>query len=228
MGNRMDVKSCLPKPARMVKKWKQEGVAVATLGDYVEYVDFDQMPDEDVVITDTAGGIVTFLRVKYNGFPEEGDEVSPSDTNYPKLFRVHTGDIVLSNINAVHGAIAVIPEEFDGLVVSHEFTICRAKNGRDPRLIWSLLRSPQMRADLLLMASGIGRHRVQWENVVQLMLPVPATETTADVVQKIAQAEEQERVAARLRQEAQSLLESAFHLNTTTAQNILAAFKPPK
>ena len=78
------------------------------------------------------------------------------------------------------------------------------------------------------MASGIGRHRVQWENVVQLMLPVPATETTADVVQKIAQAEEQERVAARLRQEAQSLLESAFHLNTTTAQNILAAFKPPK
>lgn len=226
--DRMDVKSCLPKPARLVKSWKDNGIVVVSLKDIMTVVDFDDMPEADVVDTENDAENVIFLRVQYNGFPERGDEVSSADTNYKTLYRVHENDIVISHINAVHGAVAVIPHDLDGLVVSHEYTICRANEGYDPRLLWSLLRSPEMRSDLLLLASGIGRHRVQWANAAKLQIPLPSDDVKASVVELICSAEEQEASAMKARETAQKMLEDALGLGTEKALQLLAAFKPPK
>ena len=50
-------------------------------------------------------------------------------------------------------------------VVTTEFTVFRAREGVDPRIIWLLLRSPVARADILLMSTGIARTRIRWEDV---------------------------------------------------------------
>ena len=49
-----------------------------------------------------------------------------------ELYRVRADDIVISNINAVNGAVAIVPKKLDGAVVTSEFTVCRAKGHRSP------------------------------------------------------------------------------------------------
>lgn len=59
-----------------------------------------------------------------------------SDSKYRYLYRVAAGDFVISDINAINGAIAVIPDERDGL---------------------------EARSGLLLLSTGIGRTRIGWD-----------------------------------------------------------------
>ena len=166
LTGRIDVKSCLPKPARMVRKWKKNGAEVARLADLVDVVHpkegaSDNARDPDAIATADSDELVTYLRVRYDGFAERGDETEASASQSPTLYRVHTDDIAISHINALHGAIGVVPPELDGLVVTNEYTVCRAKEGVDPRIVWLLLRSGEVRSDLLLLSTGIGRSRVE-------------------------------------------------------------------
>ncbi len=44
-----------------------------------------------------------------------------------KLQTIHAGDFLLSHIQAAYGAMALVPQEFDGAKVSELYTILRAK-----------------------------------------------------------------------------------------------------
>lgn len=52
-----------------------------------------------------------------------------SELSWQKLFRVHEGDIVISNIKAWEGAIAVASSEDDNRVGSHRYITCVPKEG---------------------------------------------------------------------------------------------------
>lgn len=228
LTNRLDVKSCLPKPRRLVSTWKEAGKDIFALRDLVEVYDEDKLDEDDVIITESCEDNVTLLRVKYDGVAEKGEEKRACEVEYPVLLRVHTGDIVISNINAVHGAIAVVPLDLDGCVVSNEYTICKVINGIDPYLIWLLARSPESRSDLLLLASGMGRTRVKWENARDLAVALPDSPVTNNALSLIYESIKLQKLAYEKRKEAENLVYQNLNLDNKEAWAVIKAFKPPK
>jgi type I restriction enzyme M protein len=240
IAGRMDVKGCLPAAERKVPTWRRRKLAVTRLSDVVNvlYPRPEQervaaeLPDggadPNLVATADSDELVTHLRVRYDGFAEPGEAISASDSTYPVLYRVSKDDLVLSHINAIHGAICIVPEACEGMVVTSEYTVCRAKSGIDPRLVWLLLRSPEIRSDLLLNSTGIGRSRVRWATASDVALPEPPSAVAREVAQNIKKAEKKEQEARELRDKAQERLTKALSLDSKEAQRILAAFKPPR
>lgn len=226
--DRMDVKSCLPVKNRLFKKWVKKGVKVSKISELVDVFSEHNLPDGDVLYTSAMTGVYTYLRVRYDGIAEAGEEIEVSETEYPVLLVVHAGDIVVSHINAVHGAIAIVPAELDGCVISPEYTLCRPKAGVNPEVVWLIARSPNSRAELLLSASGMGRTRVDWSNFRNLTVPVPDSgeeKLAADLIQEYHDLEAQ---AAAARAKAEDFIYKSLLLKDSTAMELLAAFKPPQ
>lgn len=228
IDDRMDVKSCLPKPGRLIDSWKKSKRKIMKLRELVDVFDEDNLLDDDVLDTSQVDETVTFLRVRYDGIAESGEEKDASDSDYATLLRVHAGDLVVSNINAVHGAIAIVPPELDGHVVSNEYTICRVKEGVDPKLVWLLARSPEARSDLVLLASGIGRTRVTWENVRDLEIAMPSEEVATAASRLIAESDELARNAVNARKQAETEVYQELGLDNEDAWALINAFKPPR
>lgn len=225
ISDRMDVKACLAQPSRRVEEWREAGLNVVALGDLIALAS----SPERVIDPETADDeLVTYLRVRYDGYTESGDEVWTSDVGSRRLTRVEEGDIVISHINALHGAVGVVPAEHSGHVVTSEYTVCRTKEGIDPLVVWSLVRSPEARADLLLLATGIGRTRIQWSEARNLLLPEPTPELSQEIVARLASADLAEREAQTLREDTRRLVEEHLSLDSPTARAIIAAFKPPR
>lgn len=226
IADRLDVKHGLLRPSRLVAKWRKNGGS-GVLRDLVDVR--WPLPDEgeNADIAGTVDGDLRYLRVRYDGFAEPGEEL-PGDADGVGLFRVREDDIAISHINAVHGAVAIVPAELDGSMVTSEFTVCRAKDGVDPRLVWSLLRSPEARADLLILATGIGRTRVKTEQAMKLEVPTVDKSVGGSLVRDLQRAEKLEAEARELRVKARETFEGHFGLANKKAEEIIAAFKPPK
>lgn len=226
IADRMDVKAVLPKPGQRTSRWKKAGFKVTKLGELVDPV-YEDRPD-DVIDTSESEEVFTHLRVRYDGFAESGDDVEAQESNYRRLYVVRTGDLVISHINAIHGAVAVVPKSLDGHVVTDEYTVCRPLGDIDVRVIWALVRAPVARADMLLLSTGIGRTRIDWDQASRLELPVPPADEEADIVQAIAKAEDAEREAQQLRDTAQRHVLDELLMDSPDSQDLLAAFKPPR
>jgi type I restriction enzyme S subunit len=111
-----------------------------------------------------------------------------SETKYSKYNRLGANQLVYSKLFAWEGAITVVPEEFDGLFVSHEFPTFRIDPERaDVRYVRHLATWPSLHASLGTRTSGVGsrRQRVNVDQLLSCEVPLP------DV-------EEQRRVATRL------------------------------
>jgi len=223
--DRLDVKSCLMTAGRMVSTWKKKGMDIISLGDLAEPKAFTEA---DIIETETSDDLVTYLRITYTGFAEAGDEIAASDTDYARLYRVSAGDVVISNIAASYGSIGIVTEALTGCVISNEYTVLRALPGVSPVTLWLLLRSPEVRAEMLLSATGISRNRVRWAGLRNLKLPKPNAATVHKIVALTTEADKAERLAEQYRDRARQSLEEALQLNGTEARHILRAFKPPK
>lgn len=238
LKDRWDVKACLLKPGRMVAKWKAARLKVATLSSLVEPLFVDgklaggnEPPDEltaRLIRPKLSSSVrITHLRMTYRGVAERGEEKFSADTDAAALFRVAAGDLVISHINALHGAIGIVPSELDGLVVTSEYTVVRVKHGVDSRVLCETLRSDDLRADIILRSTGIGRTRATWKELQNLMVPLPPS---AAVTKLVELHNEADRLAAELkavRARADAELVSTCHLGDEEARNILGSFKPP-
>lgn len=226
ISDRMDVKACLLAAGRRVEEWLTAGLEVVMLADLVQPVDasspersFDDGDDDE---------LVTNLRVRYDGFAEAGDEVWVTADQARRLTKVRAGDIAISHINAVHGAVAVVPDALDGLVVTSEYTLCRPVEGIEAHTVWALMRTPEARADLLLLATGIGRTRIHWSEAQNLVVPNPTPEVAAKIEQGMRDASAAEMRAVELRREVQATVCNELFLTSERAHDIIAAFKPPR
>lgn len=82
-------------------------------------------------------------------------------TKYPVLFMVNTGDIVLSRIDIVNGAVAIVLQDLNGYLVSREFIVLTIKEIIDPYYAWVYLRSNYVGEYVRGMMKGVtSRHRV--------------------------------------------------------------------
>lgn len=220
LKDRLDVKSCVLKPGRKNDAWKSHGLTVGPVKQWVT-------PREE---PSTAEGEETVRQfsVRYDGQPGEPEEMLRETIKSPALYVVRTGDLVVSHINAVNGAICVIPDELDGAVVSSEYTVLTPKEGVSPYALWAILRSPEIRADFLTRASGLGRTRIDLDVLLSLPIPSPTDKQTKESSQAFAKALELEAEARRLRAEAQQELEKHMDLTSEAAERIILAFKPPR
>lgn len=228
IADRFDVKACLPEAEARVPDWESAGFTIRPLGDLLELAVNDETRADREIDTSSTEDLVTYLRVRYDGFCEAGDEVSTGDIAKQTLTRVHAGDFVFSHINAIHGAVAVVPEEFDGLVVTSEYTVCRPSADLSASVVWALVRSPEARAEMLLLATGIGRTRVRWEELRRLRLPVPGQDVRDRIDDAVKRANEAEDAMRRLRAEASRTASVEMLLDSERSRSIIAAFKPPR
>jgi type I restriction enzyme M protein len=225
IADRLDVKSCLMSSGRMVSGWKKRGIEVITLEELAAPIVFEEA---DIIETETSDELVTYLRITYTGYAEAGGEIAASDTEYSHLYRVRAGDIIISNIAATYGSIGIVPPALDGCVIASEYTALRALEGVSPVTVWLLLRSPEARAEMLLLATGISRNRVKWERLKTLKLPKPNAAIVKKIVSLTEDADKAERLAEQYRDKARDSIEEALQLRGEEAHHILRAFKPPK
>jgi type I restriction enzyme M protein len=135
---------------------------------------------------------------------------------------------VISNIAASHGSIAVVPPELDGCVVSSEYTVLKPKRGFDPIILQLILRSPEVRADILLSASGANRTRARWDLIQNIIIPYPGATIIAKIKRLAEEADDAKRKAVAALEGAREQTEVSLMLRSDEARVILAAFRPPK
>jgi type I restriction enzyme M protein len=167
LGDRLVAKHLQPWSVKALQpQWIRKRIRSSDLGELVELV------EEQVQVS--AATRYTFLRIGYDGTPTEGESCLGREISYPYVGRAQPGDIVVSNINAVHGATCVLPDECAGLLTTPEFTVLRMKPGEatDSMYLWSVLRSDAVRAEWLSGALGLGRTRVGWELLEHQLIPL--------------------------------------------------------
>lgn len=103
-------------------------------------------------------------------------------------FRARAGDVVYSSIDLWKGCISVVPDVFDGALVTKEFPIYRVIDARvSPRFLSALLRSRYYQRAFRAITTGhSNRRRTQQEDFEALEICFPPTP------------EEQERIIAGL------------------------------
>lgn len=128
--------------------------------------------------------------------------ISPLDTTYKSFHRLNAGDFVISSPKAWEGAVARIPEEFDGWFLSPVFPTFRANSeALDTRFLdWYCKRDAVWR-QLQGKAKGMGARResVSPDQFLSLEIPLPPlTEQRALVARLDALAEKTRQVEAHL------------------------------
>ncbi|HEY0013016.1 MAG TPA: N-6 DNA methylase [Allosphingosinicella sp.] len=131
----------------------------------------------------------------------------PQDLKYsPNDLRViKSGDILVSGIDAVRGAIGVVGEDCDGLVVSKEFFTLRIKpefaDTIDPQYVVRVLRSQKMREIIEGAITGVS-NRTRIESASELLRlpisPLPPFEVQRAVAERVQAAFKAQDEAAKL------------------------------
>lgn len=140
-----------------------------SLSDMADHVRSGRVPPEKDLYS-FASVTRTEARVKAKG---------DIDTSYSAeaLQTIKAGDILASGIDLVHGSVAVVGDDCDGMVVSKEYFILRAKEGIDPFWLTSLLRTKAVRRIIEGTVTGTSnRTRVESADVL-MALPMPAPPT---------------------------------------------------
>lgn len=165
LGDKIDVKHCIPLKGRYINKWKNDGYSIKRLDEIFTEIKNPIKPSKDA-----EDDIFKILTIKYDGYcaiEEEriGGEIEGSGTI------VHEGDIVFSRYNAYYGAIGYVTDEFDGAFASNSYIVLKPQNVTDGLYAWSVLRTAELRADILDSAVGMGRSTIKWEQIRDICIP---------------------------------------------------------
>ncbi|MFF0760572.1 restriction endonuclease subunit S [Streptomyces sp. NPDC003737] len=128
-------------------------------------------------------GVYGFGRGLFTREPIRG-----SDTSYPRLHRLHAGDVVLSRLKAFEGAIAVIPPHLDGWFLSPEFpTFSIDRDVAEPAYLQHLFRWPGFWELLRGESKGVGarRERVSAQRVLSIKIPLPNRDVQRSIAEKL-------------------------------------------
>ncbi|TAM84904.1 MAG: restriction endonuclease subunit S [Candidimonas sp.] len=105
---------------------------------------------------------------------------SGSDFAYDRLSRVRTGDFIYPKLMAWEGALGVVPEECDGMVVSPEFPVFSVNTDAVlPEVLDIYFRTPEVWPALAKLSGGtnLRRRRLQPSNFLNYEVPVPSMAT---------------------------------------------------
>jgi type I restriction enzyme M protein len=222
LSGRLDAKFLRPwRATELESTWQQSGAKSETLSNLVTSV------WEPVALIDDQE--YSFLRITYKGQAEAGEKSLGREVNYKQISTAKAGDIVVSNISAVYRAICVLPAEAEKWLISKEFTILRPRPGVqvDTTYLWAVLRSAAIVAEWLSGATGVGRHRVDWDLLKVQQVPLLPYDEQKDIGSKYRSAQDHLMKIRKLTAEAQGALAS-LELEGELARDRLERAKPPK
>lgn len=126
-------------------------------------------------------GVYSFGRGVFRGQRKLGSEFA-----YPKLTRLRAGNFVYPKLMAWEGALAIVPSECDGLVVSTEYPVFEIDTEvMLPEVIDTYFRSPQVWPGLSGQSGGtnVRRRRLNPTDFLNLQVPWPDRETQLEIKQ---------------------------------------------
>lgn len=130
-------------------------------------------PHVPVVATDTYdfAGVYCFGRGVFRGQRRTGTEFA-----YKQLTQIRAGELIYPKLMAWEGALAVIPEECDGLFVSPEFPVFTINEERVlPEVLDVYFRSPTVWTSLSGASTGtnVRRKRLNPSDFLNYQFPLP-------------------------------------------------------
>ena len=167
LADRLDAKFVQPWHASDLEPvWAEAGAGPKQLSNIVDPVETPTPLEPDKRYT--------FIRVTYDGKCQRGETRLGREVTYSTIGTAKPGDLVVSSMGAVYKAIGVIRDGMDDLLISSEYMILRIKPDAkvDPMYLWSVLRSPAVVAEWLSGASGLARHRVNWDVLKAQSVPL--------------------------------------------------------
>ncbi len=104
-------------------------------------------------------------------------DVLGAELTWQKLFRIESGDLVISNIKAWEGAIAVAGPEHHGKVASHRYLTCVSDPARmTANCLWFYLQSSEGNGQIQAASPGSAdRNRTLGQDRLEaITVPVPS------------------------------------------------------
>lgn len=118
----------------------------------------------------------------------------PEAVDMDELYVAKAGDLIVNITFAWEGAIAFVPEEHDGNLVSHRFPTYRLKESIvDPEFMRYLVTLPRFRFNLVLISpGGAGRNRVMSKrDFLEIEVAVPCLEEQRQIGRMLKLADEE-------------------------------------
>lgn len=222
LKDRLDVKYCVPLQGRFTKKWVDEGFDVLPLYKVCD------LRDEIILPKQHLNEKFRILTITYEGRCKTEEMRCGKEINFAKMKIVRKGDLVFSEYNAFHGAIGYITDEFDGALASGSYTIVRCFNDYDSLYLWAILRTVEIRSDILTSAIGMGRQTVDWQDIKDVFVPFCSIEKRKEISRDILDAWEKERNANILLEGVTKSLNEKFGVESDESKKRFDAMKPPK
>ncbi|MFE9219673.1 restriction endonuclease subunit S [Streptomyces lavendulae] len=112
-------------------------------------------------------------------------EFDGGDTGYAAMNVLRVDQVVMRKLTAWEGPITVVPDEFDGFVVSNEFPTFTLGPELMPDWMRHVCRSPRLWTEMKNRVSGTvqRRKRLTPEQLLQIQLPIPPREVQARIVE---------------------------------------------
>lgn len=126
-------------------------------------------------------GIYSFGR----GLMDKG-ELAGSQTKYKQLRRLSGGQVVYARLNAWEGALAVVPDEFEGFHVSSEFPTFSIEPAVAPAYLAAFLSSPALWGRLAPRGSMVRRKRTPEPVFLGALMPLPPIDEQRRIAIRIA------------------------------------------
>lgn len=149
-------------------------------------------------------GVYSFGRGVFQGQRKSGME-----TAYPRLSRLSTGNFVYPKLMAWEGALAIVPPECDGLVVSPEFPVFEVDQSRVlPETLDVYFRTPTVWPILSGTSTGtnVRRRRLNPKDFLDFQFPLPSMSTQRQLRDIKARVDVLKRLQAETTAELDALL----------------------
>ena len=108
------------------------------------------------------------MTITYEGRPKTEETRLGKNINYKKMISLKEGDLVFSEYNSFNGAIGYITKDFEGALASNSYTVVRSKDLENSVYLWSVMRTTEIRCDLLSSAVGMGRQTINWIDIQKI------------------------------------------------------------
>lgn len=220
---KLDVKNCFPLKGRYVQNWIEKGYEVKRLSDIFTPINGEFRPSRDGEVEE-----YNILTIKYDGYCSN-EEIRLGADIQGKGTLVKEGNIVFSQYNAYYGAIGYVSKEFVGSFASSSYIVLNPTDKVDGIYAWSVLRTTEIRADILDSAVGMGRSPIKWDNIKDVQVPfIKDRKKREDIAHKVEESWEKIKIA---RQEVENVKTELGDIFGTEGPDSLFRFeanKPPK
>jgi len=222
LKDRLDFKNCIPMQGRFIKFWRGNGFDIAKVKD------FAQLKDEIIEPKNEPEKEFKILAIGYDGRCIIDEIRKGKDINYKKMRVVRDGDLVFSRYNAFHGAIGFITDEFDGCLASGSYAVVRCKNSYDSLYLWSILRSAELRSEILSSSIGMGRQTVEWDNLKEIEFPLSKEAERKQIASNLLKAWAMEKEALAAIQNVKDILNEKYKIDSDDSKTRFEFSKPPR